>query len=157
MLHVKKKNAFNGAESMFHHEIFTFSSAVRDLLDLIPPLLKLSAHNIQLMILHPLNEFFVYHISVFFFITIIINIIIIYRSGAFFRHKDVIYIIGICCWTKCCLTTQIIQNSDHIKARWNLRLFFFTVTVKCIFWCTCVTFWWNKKLFRVLYNKSISC
>lgn len=32
---------------MFHHEIFTFSSALRDLLDLIPLLPKLSAHNTQ--------------------------------------------------------------------------------------------------------------
>lgn len=32
---------------MFHQEIFTFSSALRDLLDLIPLLPKLSAHNTQ--------------------------------------------------------------------------------------------------------------
>lgn len=78
------------------------------------------------------------------------------QIGSIFRRRGVRYIMGICCWTKCCLTTQIIQNIDHIKARWNLLYYSFNVTVKCICWCISVTFWWNRKLFRVLYNSYIN-
>lgn len=111
------------------------------------------------MILHPLNDFFVNHISVkkIYHYNYQYNYNYYHiQIGSIFRRKGVRYIMGICCWTKCCLTTQIIQNIDHIKARWNLLYYSFNVTVKCICWCISVTFWWNRKLFRVLYNSYIN-
>lgn len=121
------QNVFNWAENMFHPEIFTFSSAFRASLDLIPPRPTLSHHKYS----ECLNKFvYDYKFQYFLFYLQIGNVVQAQGCDLYIRYLLLNKI--------CCLTTQSIRNIDDIWARWKLR--YYSFTVKWIGWCTYVRF-----------------